>query len=39
MKQKFQTVANTALVVFGICTALKWGSGAAYAVGVWVGAH
>jgi|GEM_PF-7059378 len=39
MKQKLQAAANTTLVLIGIGTALKWGGSAAYAVGLWVGAH
>lgn len=39
MARKLQTVANMALVLVGICTALKWGGSAAYAVGLWVGGH
>ena len=39
MTRKLQTVADTALVAIGICTALKWGGSAAYTIGLWVGAH
>lgn len=32
-------LGNTALTVFGIFTALNWGSSIAYATGAWFGSH
>ena len=39
MTRKLLGLGNSALIVFGIFTALKWGSSIAYVAGTWFGSH
>jgi len=39
VSRKLLEFGNAALIAFGIFTALNWGSGIAYVVGIWFGSH
>ncbi len=39
MNHKLREFGNAALVLIGVCTALRWGASAAFAAGTWFGSQ